>query len=221
MIESTYWVSFICLFLVISCTPNSDDKENLPILGNRYTEEITVNGQKKVDTIYHQIAPFSFLNQEGQTFTQADVSDKVYVADFFFASCPTICPVMKTQMLRVFEKFKDNPDFLILSHSIDPSHDTVELLKDFSVRLGVPDATTWNFLTGDQEQIFEIGQTSYLTTAMEDKNEVGGYLHSGAFVLVDQKGRIRGVYDGTKEIQVNKLMSDIPKLLVKNAQLDS
>jgi protein SCO1 len=221
MTTITYWLSFIVLFLVISCTPNSNEKGYLPILGNRYTEEITVEGQKKIDTVYHQIAPFSFLNQEGQTFTQADVSGKVYVADFFFTSCPTICPVMKTQMLRVYGKFKDEPNFLILSHSIDPSHDTVELLKDFSVRLGVPDATTWNFLTGDQEQIFEIGQTSYLTTAMEDKNEAGGFLHSGAFVLVDQKGRIRGVYDGTKETQVNKLMNDIPKLLVDNAHLDS
>lgn len=217
----TYWFSFIFLFLVISCTPESKEKGSLPILGNRHTEEIIVDGKKKVDTVFHQIAPFSFLNQEGKPFTDANVRGKVYVADFFFTSCPTICPVMKTQMLRVFEKFKDEPEFLILSHSIDPTHDTVELLKDFSVRLGVPDATTWNFLTGNQEEIFEIGQTSYLTTAMEDKNEVGGYLHSGAFVLVDQKGRIRGVYDGTKETQVDRLISDIPKLLTKNADLDS
>ena len=221
MTTTTYWISFICVILGFSCDSSSKEKANLPILGNKYTEEIVVNGKKKVDTVYHQIAPFSFLNQDGRTYTKADVQGKVYVADFFFTSCPTICPVMKTQMLRVFEKFKDEPDFRILSHSIDPTHDTVELLKDFSVRLGVPDATTWNFLTGDQEQIFEIGQTSYLTTAMEDKNEVGGYLHSGAFVLVDQKGRIRGVYDGTKEIQVNRLMNDIPKLLAENADLDS
>ena len=221
MKATTYWISFICLFLVISCTTGSKKNESLPVLGNKYTEEIIVAGKKKVDTVYHQIAPFSFINQEGLPFTQADVRGKVYVADFFFTSCPTICPIMKTQMLRVFEKFKDEPNFLILSHSIDPTHDTVELLKDFSVRLGVPDATTWNFLTGDQEQIFEIGQTSYLTTAMEDKNEAGGYLHSGAFVLVDQDGHIRGVYDGTKELQVNRLMNDIPKLLATNADLDS
>jgi protein SCO1 len=222
MIKYNYWVSFaILLFLVISCNPKAENTRDLPILGNKYTEEIMVDGQRKVDTIYHQIAPFSFINQEGQSISQLDVQGKVYVADFFFTSCPTICPVMKTQMLRVYEKFKKEPDFLILSHSIDPTHDTVELLKDFSVRLGVPDAQTWNFLTGDQEQIFEIGQTSYLTTAMEDKNEVGGYLHSGAFVLVDKKGRIRGVYDGTKEIQVNRLMNDIPKLLNEDAYLDS
>ena len=116
-------------------------------------------------------------------------------------------------MFRVYEKFKHHKDFKILSHSIDPGYDTVALLKDYSQRLGVEDASTWHFLTGDQEKIFEIGQTSYLTTAMEDNNEPGGLLHSGAFVLVDQQGHIRGVYDGTKEDQVNRLMGDIPKLL--------
>jgi protein SCO1/2 len=120
---------------------------------------------------------------------------------------------MKTQMLRVYEKFKEEPDFLILSHTLDPVHDTAELLKDYAYRIGVENDQTWHFLTGDQEKIFEIGQTSYLTTAMEDQTEPGGILHSGAFVLVDQKGHIRGVYDGTKEDQVNKLMRDIPKLL--------
>lgn len=199
----------------LSCSPNSEQESTLPILGNKYTEEKTVEGKAVVDTVYHQIAPFELYNQEGKNITNADVAGKVYVADFFFTSCPTICPIMKTQMLRVYEKFKDKDEFRILSHTIDPRHDTVELLSDYAARLGVPDAGTWNFLTGDQEHIFEIGQTSYLTTAMEDKNEAGGFLHSGAFVLVDQKGRIRGVYDGTKEDQVNKLMKDIPKLLGK------
>jgi len=89
----------------------------------------------------------------------------------------------------------------------------VEVLKDYAEKLGVPNASTWNFLTGDQEQIFELGQTSYLTTAMEDQQEPGGFLHSGAFLLIDRQGRIRGVYDGTKSDQVDRLLADIPKLL--------
>lgn len=121
-------------------------------------------------------------------------------------------------MLRVYDEFHEEPDFKILSHSIDPAHDTVALLKDYAERLGVEDASTWHFLTGDREKIFEIGQTSYLTTAMEDKNQPGGLLHSGAFVLVDQQGHIRGVYDGTKEDQVDKLIADIPKLLKRNVE---
>ncbi|WP_215226029.1 SCO family protein [Echinicola shivajiensis] len=204
------------IFLIWNCTSKTDKKEQLPILGHKYTEEKTIDGNTVTDTVYHEIAPFSFTDQEGNIITKEDVKGKVYVADFFFTSCPTICPIMKSQMLRVYEKFKDNPDFKILSHSIDPTYDTVEVLKDYAERLGIKDASTWHFLTGDQEKIFEIGQTSYLATAMEDKNEPGGFLHSGAFILIDQEGHIRGVYDGTKEDQVNKLMKDIPKILNNN-----
>ncbi|WP_394340944.1 SCO family protein [Pleomorphovibrio marinus] len=207
----------LIVMVTLSCE-NNNRSNDLPILGNRHTEEIEIEGKLVVDTVYHTIADFSFQNQDGETISNREVEGKVYVADFFFTSCPTICPVMKTQMLRVYEKFKEEPDFLILSHSIDPTHDTVSLLKDYSTRLGVSDARTWHFLTGEQEHVFEIGQTSYLTTAMEDKDEPGGFLHSGAFVLVDQKGRIRGVYDGTKEDQVDKLMKDIPKLLANEGQ---
>lgn len=204
----------ILILLVLGCTKNESQQENkLPILGNWHVDSVERNGQVIQDTVYHQIAQFAFINQDGETISNSQMEGKVYVADFFFTSCPTICPIMKTQMLRVYEEFKDEPNFKILSHTIDPTYDTVELLKDFSRKLGIEDASTWHFLTGNQEEIFEIGQTSYLTTAMEDQNQPGGFLHSGAFVLVDQNGRIRGVYDGTKEDQVNRLINDIPKLL--------
>ena len=195
--------------LAISCSSPSEktsEVAELPILGERYVDD-------NQDTVYHSIADFAFVNQVGDTIRKEDMAGKVYVADFFFTTCPTICPVMKKEMLRVYEKFKGDPNFRILSHSIDPSHDTQAVLKDYAEKLGVPDAETWNFLTGDQEKIFEIGQTSYLTTTMADELEPGGFLHSGAFLLVDQQGRIRGVYDGTKAEQVDRLLADIPKLL--------
>ena len=199
-----------------SCNGNNAGNQGngeLPILGNREVQEFEMEGKTVTDTVYHKIADFSFTNQEGKTITNASMQGKVYVADFFFTTCPTICPIMKTQMLRVYEKFKDEPRFQILSHTLDPVHDTPELLKDYASKIGVEDDKTWHFLSGDQEKIFEIGQTSYLTTAMADQNEPGGILHSGAFVLIDQDGHIRGVYDGTKEDQVDRLMKDIPKLL--------
>ena len=195
--------------LAISCGAPSEktsETAELPILGERYVDD-------NQDTVYHSIADFAFVNQVGDTIRKEDMAGKVYVADFFFTTCPTICPVMKKEMLRVYEKFKGDPNFRILSHSIDPSHDTQAVLKDYAEKLGVPNADTWNFLTGDQEKIFEIGQTSYLTTTMADDMEPGGFLHSGAFLLVDQQGRIRGVYDGTKTEQVDRLIADIPKLL--------
>ena len=195
--------------LAISCgAPSEKTSEvaELPILGERYVDD-------NQDTVYHSIADFAFVNQIGDTIRKEDMAGKIYVADFFFTTCPTICPVMKKEMLRVYEQFKGEPNFRILSHSIDPTHDTQAVLKDYAEKLGVPDAATWNFLTGDQEKIFEIGQTSYLTTTMADDMEPGGFLHSGAFLLVDQQGRIRGVYDGTKTEQVDRLLADIPKLL--------
>lgn len=206
-------LSAILLWNCSSEKSNEDKNAPLPKLGNWYINEFEMEGKIVKDTVFHKIANFSFINQEGKEISNLSVDGKVYVADFFFTTCPTICPIMKTQMLRVYEKFKDEPDFLILSHTLDPVHDTAELLKDYAYKIGVENDKTWNFLTGDQEKIFEIGQTSYLTTAMEDQTEPGGILHSGAFVLVDQNGYIRGVYDGTKEDQVNKLMRDIPKLL--------
>ncbi len=195
--------------LAISCSSPSEktsETAELPILGERYVDD-------NQDTVYHSIADFAFINQVGDTIRKEDMVGKIYVADFFFTTCPTICPVMKKEMLRVYEQFKGDPNFRILSHSIDPSHDTQAVLKDYAEKLGVPDAATWNFLTGDQEKIFEIGQTSYLTTTMADDMEPGGFLHSGAFLLLDQQGRIRGVYDGTKTDQVDRLLADIPKLL--------
>lgn len=187
------------LFLT-SCLPKN---EKLPIFGQR-----EVVG---TDTVYHTIAPFSFVDQDSAEITKATFKDKIYVADFFFTSCRTICPIMKSQMLRVYEVTKDMPDVLLLSHTIDPEYDTVALLHDFAQRLEV-ESKKWHFVTGAKDSIYKIAQTSYFATAMEDKSETDGFIHSGAFLLIDKSGRIRGKYDGTKEEDVNRLIIDIKKL---------
>lgn len=163
------------------------------------------------DTIYHQIADFQFVDQDSAIVTQETFRDKIYVADFFFTSCRTICPVMKTQMLRVYDSIKSDPDVLLLSHTIDPEYDTVGLLHDYADRLGVT-SDKWHFVTGRQEEIFNIAQTSYFATALADNTEPDGYIHSGAFLLIDKDRRIRGKYDGTKEDEVNRLLGDIHRL---------
>ncbi len=167
------------------------------------------------DTVYHTIAPFQFVDQDSAIITNATFQDKIYVADFFFTSCRTICPIMKTQMVRVYEATKEMPDVLLLSHTIDPEYDTVALLHDFAERLGV-ESRRWHFVTGAKDSIYKIAQTSYFATAMEDKSEPDGFIHSGAFLLIDKKGRIRGKYDGTKEEDVNRLIIEIKKLRSTN-----
>ena len=184
---------------IISC----GQPKPLPVLGNRYFE----NG----DTVFHTIGKFSFVDQDSVTITENDLSGKIYVADFFFTSCRTICPIMKTQMMRVYEATWEMSDVVLISHTIDPEYDTVALLHDYARRLGV-ESSRWHFLTGQKDSIYKVAQTRYFATAMEDKSEPDGFIHSGAFLLVDRKGRIRGKYDGTKEEDVNRLVGDIKRL---------
>lgn len=153
---------------------------------------------------------FEFVNQDSTTITEAVVANKVYVTDFFFTTCPTICPKMKAQMLRVHDKFKDRDDVVLLSHSIDPK-DTVAVLKDYSSRLGVK-SEDWQFVTGDRKHIFDMAKT-YMVTAGVDANAPGGFIHSGALVLIDKKKQVRGFYDGTKPDETDDLIRDIDRIL--------
>lgn len=196
--------------LLLNCTPKKQN-EKLPILGYREVVAKEVEGKKVIDTVYHSIADFQFVNQDSALVTNETFAGKIYVADFFFTSCRTICPVMKTQMLRVYEATQDMPDVAILSHTIDPEHDTVALLHDFADRLGVS-SSKWHFVTGEQDNIYDIAQTSYFATAMVDKTEPDGFIHSGAFLLIDKNRRIRGKYDGTVEEDVDRLIKDIERL---------
>ena len=203
----------LLMSLVCSCS-NSKENQQLGLLGPKKIITDTVNGKVSYDTIYHKIADFSFVDQDSDIVTNKTFDGKIYIADFFFTTCPTICPKMNAQLVRVYDKFKDNPNIKILSHTIDPVHDTVAVLKHFADRLGVS-SNIWHFVTGNQDDIYEIGQNSYMVTAMEDKTAPGGFLHNGALILVDPERRVRGIYDGTKEDDVNRLMNDIPELMAE------
>ncbi|UKJ05960.1 SCO family protein [Solitalea lacus] len=199
--------------LFFACTSNNN--EQLPILGRRQAVKKIVNGNEVTDTIYQTIQSFRFVNQDSQWVSNETFKDKIYVADFFFTSCPTICPIMKKNMLIVYNKFKGNPHFGILSHSIDPRHDSVAVLKKFAHKIGVDD-TQWNFVTGNRDSIYALAEQSYMTMAKEDSAVPGGIVHSGAFILVDKNRHIRGVYDGTNEQAVEKMIADIDLLLVES-----
>lgn len=196
-----------------ACQGGAPTAEDLPIMGRTTYEERVVDGQTVIDTMYHTVDNFVFYDQDSIEVTRETVAGKVYVADFFFTTCPSICPVMATQMLRIHEKFKEREDFMILSHSIDPEYDTVALLNDYASRLGVEEGANWRFLTGTETDVYELGESKYYATAQPDATAPGGFLHSGAFLLVDRQGRIRGHYDGTVPSEVDKLMNDIAILL--------
>ncbi len=212
MVNKYFWIVIALSFLSSSCSRLVPKDPELPIMGPRSVVEKLVDGKKQIDTIYHTIPDFAFLNQDSQVVSLADFENKIFVTDFFFTSCPTICPVMKTQMLRLYEVFEKENRLRLLSFSIDPEHDTVALLKAFADQLGVS-APRWNMLTGDKNEIYELGQGSFMVTAKEDASEPGGIVHSGAFILVDTKKRIRGYYDGTKSTEVDKLIVAINQLL--------
>ena len=199
--------------LVISCGGNNE-KDKLPVLGRKKIIERFEGGKTFFDTLDHKIADFGFLNQDSAIVTNDNYKGKIYIADFFFTSCPTICPAMKKQMLRVYEEFEGNDKVAILSHTIDPEYDNVTVLRDYAERLGVS-SSKWNFVTGDLDEIYDLGEKSYMVTAGEDEEAPGGYIHSGAFLLVDMDRRIRGIYDGTIPEDVDVLMNDIGRLLME------
>ncbi len=190
------------LLIVSSCIEPQNKK--LPKLGRHdYIETETGH-----DTIFHVVKPFTFVDQDSAIITNATFEGKIYVSDFFFTSCPSICPLMKVQMLRIYEKYLDNPEVGILSHTIDPEYDDVARLKNYAERLDVK-SSKWHFVTGIKDSIYNIAQTSYYIGVRDD----GSFEHSGKFVLVDKEKRIRGVYDGTEKDSVDKLLKDMDVLL--------
>ncbi len=210
MVFGLSWVALAILYQ--NCT--TTDSTPLPILGR---QTVSLQG----DTLYHTVGDFKLVDQDSSLVTPKTFDDKIYVADFFFTSCPTICPTMKTQMLRIFEKYQDNPEVGLLSHSIDPTHDTVAVLREYASQLGIEDNHSWHLVTGDKDEIYRLGQSDYMVTAGEDAAAPGGFIHSGAFLLVDKQKHIRGVYDGTKPEDVDRLLKDIDKLLQEKELAES
>ena len=156
----------------------------------------------------HTIDDFSFTNQNGKTITQKDYEGKIYVADFFFTTCPSICVPMGENMAWLQEQIKNNPKVMLLSHTVTPDIDTPEVLKAYALKKGVIDSK-WNLVTGKKEDIYYIARKSYLAVKTTDSSELYDMVHTENFVLVDSKRRIRGFYDGTNLEEVKKLLEDI------------
>ena len=191
------------------------NRRNLPIYTPRDVNPELVDSTVQHIGYNHKIAPFSFINQNGKIVTNKDYEGKIYVVDFFFTTCQTICPKMTTNMVWLQDKIKDNPKVKLLSHTIFPDEDTVEVLKKYAKEKGVIDEK-WNLVTGNQKEIYKIARQSYLVVKTGKPEEVYDMVHTENFVLVDQKGRIRGFYNGTLlnetkkgEKNMNQLLEDI------------
>jgi len=190
-------------------------KKRLPIYQPNMVNVELVDSTLQHVKKYHRIADFSLINQNGDTITQESYRDKIYVADFFFTTCPTICPIMTANLVEVQAALVNDPEVLLLSHSVTPEIDTVAQLKKYAIEKGVNDAK-WNLVTGDKKQIYELARKSYL--AVQEDGDGGPFdmIHTENFILVDKQRRIRGFYDGTKEEEMDRLLSDIE--ILKNSQ---
>jgi protein SCO1/2 len=157
---------------------------------------------------YHTIADFSFVNQNGKTITQKDYEGKVYVADFFFTTCGSICPKMTTNLADVQKAIINNPKVMLLSHTVFPETDSIPVLKAYALKNGVIDSK-WNLVTGDKKAIYTMARKSYLAVKLGRPEQLYDMVHTENFVLVDTKRRVRGFYDGTKKEDMKRLIEDI------------
>ena len=190
-------------------------KKRLPIYQTKMVNAELVDSTLQHVKKYHRIVDFSLLNQNGDTITQENYRDKIYVADFFFTTCPTICPIMTANLVEVQAALANDPEVLLLSHSVTPEIDSVAQLNKYAIEKGVNDAK-WNLVTGDKKQIYELARKSYL--AVQEDGDGGPFdmIHTENFILVDKQRRIRGFYDGTKEEEMDRLLSDIE--ILKNSE---
>ncbi len=175
-----------------------------PSMVNFEMVDSTVQHQSK----YHTIADFNLINQNGDTITQDDYKDKIYVADFFFTTCQTICPIMTDHMVQIQEKIMNDDEIMLLSHSVTPEIDSVAQLKRYAIEKGVKDAK-WNLVTGDKKQIYELARKSYLAVKTDGNGDAYDMIHTENFMLIDKKRQIRGFYDGTKAEDIEQLLADI------------
>ena len=173
---------------------------------------LPVYGEKADDSTDHRIASWKFIDQNGAPISQSDLDGKIYVADFFFTTCNGICPKMSNQMERVAERFKGTEQIHFLSHTVKPSEDSVPVLKKYA-EFHNADSKIWHFVTGEKKDIYEMARTSYLSAVSEGDGGPDDFVHTQFFTLIDTERRIRGFYDGTDSVEVNKLIDDIYVLM--------
>lgn len=204
-IRLAYALIFMISFF-FSCY--QQEKKQLPVYNPVDFKEKLVDKSVRNVSKNHTVANFSLTNQNGITITNKDYENKIYVVDFFFTSCPTICPIMTNNMLKIQDEFIDNDDIKLLSMSVTPEIDNVEILKQYAIEKGVNDSK-WNITTGPKKHIYELARKSYFAVVEQGDGGLQDFIHTPNFILIDTKKQIRGIYDGTNENEILRLIADI------------
>ena len=202
-------IAFVILYLFYNAlTP----KKNLPIFQPNDVNYKLVDSSIQHVKRFHKIKSFEFLNQNGEIISEKDYEGFIYVADFFFTTCPSICPIMTDNMVKIQNYVKDKKKVKLLSFSVTPEIDSVPVLKEYSIKKGVDDKY-WNLLTGDKSKIYSLARKSFLVVKENAESNSHDMIHTENFVLVDREKRIRGFYDGTDDKDIKVLKKDIDILL--------
>ena len=205
---------FILIFIVISIiilisfynilTP----EKKLPIFQPAEVNYKLVDSSFQHIKRFHKISDFKLVNQNGKLISQESYNGKIYIADFFFTTCPSICPVMTGNMLKIQNKIINDPSIMLISYSVDPENDSVDKLKEYAIEKGIIDSK-WNLVTGDKKEIYDLARKSYFVAEINEDEGLNEIIHTENFVLIDPDKRIRGYYDGTNYQEINKLLEDI------------
>lgn len=205
--------------VIIYITHNQVNKRNVPILNPNDINSVLVDSTLQQKGIGHTIAPFNLINQDGKTVTNSLIEGKILIADFFFTTCPSICPKMTSQLKRVHDYFESSNQIIILSHTVWPEVDSVPVLKEYALRYDAH-PKKWQFLTGSKVHLYDLARKSYFVApSLTDTNFTHGsendFVHTENVVLVDSQKRIRGYYDGTDPEEMDNLILDVEALLLK------
>ena len=200
-------VLILCLTTFMYSCRQSSEKQ-LPVYNPSDFNQALVDKSLSKTNKDHRVADFKLINQNGKAVTQDDYRDKIYVTDFFFTSCTSICPIMTGNMVKIQETFLNNNDIMFLSLSVTPDIDSISVLRDYADKKGVIDVK-WNVTTGEKKHIYELARKSYFAVVEQGDGELQDFIHTPNFILVDKKKRIRGVYDGTDNKEIEHLIKDI------------
>ena len=203
-----YNLIYIFVLSITFSSCNQISKKQLPIYNPVDINPKLVDKSVRNINENHRVKDFNLTNQNGINITSKDYENKIYVVDFFFTRCPSICPIMTNNMLKVQEEFIKNDDIMLLSMSVTPEIDSVEILKNYAIEKGVNDSK-WNITTGSKKHIYELARKSYFAVVEQGDGGLQDFIHTPNFILVDTKKQIRGIYDGTQENEIDRLIEDI------------